>query len=60
VHCWADWQSVHGFHCHDNIAPNTKFVVVAAAAAAVTATATATIIVFTINVNMCVWVLDAC
>ena len=20
VHCWADLQSVHGFHCYDNIA----------------------------------------
>jgi len=22
VHCWADLQSVHGFRCYDNIAPN--------------------------------------
>jgi len=24
VHYWADLQSVHGFRCYDNIAPNTK------------------------------------
>ena len=24
MHYWADLQSVHGFHCYDNIAPNTK------------------------------------
>jgi len=24
VHCWADLQSVHGFHCFDNVAPNAK------------------------------------
>jgi len=24
VHCWADLQSVNGFHCYDNIAPNAK------------------------------------
>ena len=24
VHYWADLQSVHGFHCYDNIAPNAK------------------------------------
>jgi len=27
VHCWADLQSdesVHGFHCYDNISPNVK------------------------------------
>ena len=24
VHCWADFQSVHGFCCYDNIAPNVK------------------------------------
>jgi len=24
VHCWADLQLVHGFHCCDNIAPNAK------------------------------------
>jgi len=24
VHYWADFQSVHGFRCYDNIAPNTK------------------------------------
>jgi len=24
VHYWADLQSVHGFHCYDNIAPNVK------------------------------------
>jgi len=24
VRCWADLQSVHGFHCCDNIAPNAK------------------------------------
>ena len=24
LHFWADLQSVHGFHCCDNIAPNAK------------------------------------
>jgi len=24
VHYWADLQSVHGFRCYDNTAPNTK------------------------------------
>jgi len=24
VHYWADLQSVHGFRCYDNIAPNAK------------------------------------
>jgi len=24
VHYWADLQSVHGFRCHNNIAPNAK------------------------------------
>jgi len=24
VHYWAELQSVHGFHCYDNIAPNAK------------------------------------
>ena len=24
VQCWADLQSVHGFRCYDNIAPNAK------------------------------------
>jgi len=24
VRCWADMQSVHGFRCYDNIAPNAK------------------------------------
>ena len=24
VHCWADLESVHGFLCYDNIAPNAK------------------------------------
>ena len=24
VHCWTDLQSVHGFRCYDNIAPNAK------------------------------------
>jgi len=24
VHCWADMQSVNGFRCYDNIAPNAK------------------------------------
>jgi len=24
VHCWADLQSVHGFRCYDNIAPNAN------------------------------------
>jgi len=24
VQYWSDLQSVHGFHCNDNIAPNTK------------------------------------
>jgi len=24
VRCWADLQSVHGFRCYDNIAPNAK------------------------------------
>jgi len=24
VHCWAGLQSVHGFRCYDNIAPNAK------------------------------------
>jgi len=24
VHCWADLQSVHEFHCYDNIAPSAK------------------------------------
>jgi len=24
VHCWADLQSVHGFRCYDNMAPNAK------------------------------------
>jgi len=24
VHYWADLQLVHGFHCYDNKAPNTK------------------------------------
>ena len=24
VHYWVDLQSVHGFRCHDNIAPNAK------------------------------------
>ena len=24
VHYWADLQSVHGFHCYNNIAPNAK------------------------------------
>jgi len=24
VHYWADLQSVHGFCCYDNIAPNAK------------------------------------
>ena len=25
VHYWADLQSVHGFHCYDNITPNAKY-----------------------------------
>ena len=25
VHYWADLQSVHGFRCYDNIAPNAKY-----------------------------------
>ena len=25
VPCWADLQSVHGFRCYDNIAPNAKY-----------------------------------
>jgi len=25
VHCWADLQSMHGFRCYDNIAPNAKW-----------------------------------
>ena len=24
VHYWTDLQSMHGFHCYDNIAPNAK------------------------------------
>jgi len=24
VHYWADLQSVHGFRCYDNVAPNAK------------------------------------
>jgi len=24
VHYWTDLQLVHGFRCHDNIAPNAK------------------------------------
>jgi len=24
VHYWADLQSMHGFRCYDNVAPNTK------------------------------------
>jgi len=24
VHCWANLQSVHGFRCYDNTAPNAK------------------------------------
>ena len=24
MHYWVDLQSVHGFRCYDNIAPNTK------------------------------------
>ena len=24
MHYWADLQSVHGFRCYDNIAPNAK------------------------------------
>jgi len=24
MHYWADLQSVHGFRCYDNIAPNEK------------------------------------
>jgi len=24
VHYWADLQSVHGFRCYDNMAPNAK------------------------------------
>jgi len=24
MHSWADLQSVHGFHCYDNVAPNAK------------------------------------
>jgi len=24
VHYWADLESVHGFRCHNNIAPNAK------------------------------------
>ena len=24
MQCWADLQSVHGFRCYDNIAPNAK------------------------------------
>jgi len=24
VHYWADLQSLHGFRCYDNIAPNAK------------------------------------
>ena len=24
LHYWADLQSVHGFRCYDNIAPNAK------------------------------------
>jgi len=24
AHCWADLQSVRGFSCYDNIAPNAK------------------------------------
>ena len=24
VHCWADLQSMHGFRCYDNTAPNAK------------------------------------
>jgi len=24
VHCWADLQSMHGFRCYGNIAPNTE------------------------------------
>ena len=24
MHCWADLQSVHGFRCYDDIAPNAK------------------------------------
>jgi len=24
VHCWVELQSVHGFRCYDNIAPNAK------------------------------------
>ena len=24
VHYWVDLQSVHRFHCYDNIAPNAK------------------------------------
>jgi len=25
VHYWADLQSMHGFHCYDDIAPNVKY-----------------------------------
>ena len=25
VHYWADLQSVHGFRCYGNIAPNAKY-----------------------------------
>ena len=24
MHCWTDLQSVHGFRCYDNRAPNAK------------------------------------
>ena len=24
VHCWVDLQSVDGFRCYDNVAPNAK------------------------------------
>jgi len=30
VHCWANLQSVHGFHCYDNIAPKCQRVLVLA------------------------------
>jgi len=28
VHYWVDLQSVHGFRCYDNIAPNAKWFVI--------------------------------
>jgi len=55
VHYWADLQSVHGFSCYDNIAPNAKCqrVLVLTLCLASSCDDLAHVAIFTMNCYLC-------